>query len=450
METQVPQAQTTEEIKWNTLTQALHNNRCVLFLGPFLPLYTIGNDKVDFYSFAALHLSHELMDKGCEFDHSQSQNLYYIAQKFIAFHDNYRPNLDDEISKLFNNEITKLIAESGDTIPTLYRTILQLPWHTIVNMQPDNFFEKALNPTDAFSFYHYKSNEMEMNLDKDQFLVYNLFGTLVKEKTKYKVDSIVLTEEDQVEFVRNLVSGNPRVPDCVISRFDNEKIYIFLDCNLENWYFRLLMERLKIHKESHTYSPKPNAFTFTPPTVEFYKKRYGFVFINNDSEEFMNRFKDKYHEEYPAEAHTPKSIFLAYHDTSEDLARSIISQFGPWVGKNEVTVWSKENILPGDDPVKAEQQMFNTADAIVLLVNARFLGEPTISLYVKRAIDVKNTKNVFAILESACPWDESVLNKLYPQLILPANRIPIKLQQQQDPDKIVYEVVKSITNILWE
>ncbi|MBD0378006.1 MAG: hypothetical protein ICV51_20550, partial [Flavisolibacter sp.] len=248
METQVLQPQTTDDIKWNTLTKALHNNRCILFIGPSLPVYSTGTDKVDFYSLAALHLSKELMDNGFEFDQTLSQNLYYIAQKFIAYSGNYRPSLEDEISKLYNNEVAKIIKDLSDTIPTLYKTILQLPWHTIVNMQPDNFFQNALKPNDVFCFYHYKSKDIEVKLNEDQFLVYNLFGSILKERSKYKVDSLVLTEEDQVEFVRNLVSGNPRVPDCIISRFDNDKIYIFLDCNFENWYFRLLMEILKIHK----------------------------------------------------------------------------------------------------------------------------------------------------------------------------------------------------------
>lgn len=450
METPVLQPQTSDEIKWNTLTQALHNNRCVLFLGPWLPVYSIGADKVDFYSLAALHLSKELMANGYEFDHSQSQNLSYVAQKFIAFNNNYRPSLEDEISKLFNSEVVKMQAELNDTLPTLYKTMLQLPWHTIVNMQPDNFFQKGLKPTDMFSFYHYKSKEAEIKLNEDQFLVYNLFGTVVKERGKYKVDSIVLTEEDQVEFIRNLVSGKPKVPDCIISRFNDDKIYIFLDCNLENWYFRLLMEILKINKESHTFSPKPNSLTFTSTTVEFYRKRYGFVFINNNSEEFINKFKEKYDEEYPSEFHTKKTIFLAYHDSSEELARSLIDQFEPWVEKNELGILSAEDILPGDDPVKAEQAQFDAADVIILLVNARFLAESTASAHVSRAVAARNAKKVFAVIESACPWDESPINKLYQGLILPTNRIPIKLQQQQDPDKIVYEVVTSITNALWE
>ncbi|MBD0366561.1 MAG: hypothetical protein ICV53_10725, partial [Flavisolibacter sp.] len=72
METQVLQPQTTDDIKWNTLTKALHNNRCILFIGPSLPVYSTGTDKVDFYSLAALHLSKELMDNGFEFDQTLS------------------------------------------------------------------------------------------------------------------------------------------------------------------------------------------------------------------------------------------------------------------------------------------------------------------------------------------------------------------------------------------
>jgi hypothetical protein len=437
------------EIKWDTLTHALHYNRCVLFLGPFLPLYQVGNNKVDFSSFAALHLSEELTHKGFEFDQSQSQNLSYIAQKFISLNNNYRPQLEDEISRLYSNAVLKS-AESNGVMPALYKTILMLPWHTIVNMQPDSFFEKALKPNDVFSYYNYKSKDTELKLDEDQLLVYNLFGAIIAGKNRYKTDSIILTEDDQVEFVRNLVSGNPHVPDAVISRFDNDKIYIFLDCNLENWYFRLVMEVLKIHKESHSFSPKPNTQRFTTPTVEFFKKRYGFVFINNNSEEFINTFKDKYNKEYsqPGIDHPPKKIFIAYEDSSEAFASSLVEQFEPWIEKKELFIWSRANLIPGE-PVQKEWQAFNEADAIILLVNARFLGEPFISLYLRRAVEEKNNKKVFAIIEKACPWDESPVKDLNMQYVLPQNRIPIKLQQLQEPDRIVYEVVKSITSSLW-
>lgn len=443
------QPQTIEEIKWDTLTNALFSNNCVLFLGPFLPLYRVGNSEVDFNSLAALHLSEELTHKGFEFDHSQSQHLSYIAEKFISFNDNYRPRLEDEISKLYATQVQKISGSSNGNMPSLYSTVLTLPFHTIINMQPDSFFDKALNPDEVFGYYHYKNKGPETNINEEQLLVYNLFGSIIKDKNRYKTDSIILTEDDQVDFVRNLVSGNPHIPDAVISRFNNDKIYIFLDCNLDDWYFRLVMEILKIHKESHSFSLWRNPL-FGGSTVEFFKKRYGFVFINNNSEEFINTFKQKYIEAYPIPPRPSKKIFMAYDDSSENFLHSLNEQLEPWVEKKQLLIWSRENILPGEDYITREKEEFDGADAIILLVNARFLSESNVSSYIKPALQVKNTKKVFAVIERACPWDESPLNSLGAQNILPLNRIAVKVQQPENSDGIIYEIAKSITNTLWQ
>ena len=453
METLAVQPQTTDEINWDDLCKDLNRKRCVLFLGTSVPLYSAGNDKVDFYSLASLVLSQQLIKNNFEFDQSQSQNLYYVAQKFVAFKKNYRTRLEDEIADVYKTEVEKLKAESGEAIPALYKTILLLPWHTIVNMQPDNFFESALKPAEVFSFYHYKNKDIDLTVDKDKFLVYNLFGTVVKDKSDYRVDSLVVTEEDQVEFVRNIVSGNPRVPECVISRLDNEKTYIFLDCNLENWYFRLLMEMLKIHKDSHTLSPRYKSLIFSPPTVEFYKNRYGFVFITNNSEEFVNRLWDEYKKRYPPSAlPASKKIFIAYHDAGEGLARSLTNQLKPWVDKQILTVWTKDDIDPGSVLIKTEAEQFNAADSIVLLIDADFLSGPTYNTYVKPALEKafaeQNSKKVFAVIKGACAWEVTPLNNLQQKYILPANRMPVG--GQTGTDNVLKEIATAITTILWE
>ena len=66
-------------------------------------------------------------------------------------------------------------------------------------------------------------------------LVYNLFGSLDE------TESIVLTEEDQLEFIRNVVKDDPRIPEEILGQFDHRKTYLFFGFDLENWQFRLLL-----------------------------------------------------------------------------------------------------------------------------------------------------------------------------------------------------------------
>lgn len=455
METVLTTEQVTEEFDWDDLIKDLSRNRCVLFLGRSLPVYTVDNEKTDFYSLASMHLYGLIKDK-IDIDPSQKENLYYIAHKFLSLKKN-RIRLEDEIAEVFKSQVALLKKESNEAIPALYKTILSLPWNTIVNMQPDNFFESVLKPDEAFAFYDYKPNlEKKLEVEAKQFLVYNLFGAAIKEHSEYNVGSLILTEEDHLEFIRNLVSGKPPVPKDVISRFDNEKTYIFLDCNLENWDFRLLMEMLKIHKHSHTYSPKRKSFFFPAPVLEFYTNRYGFIFIKNNSEEFINKLWEKYDVAYSSKIPIiPKKLVICYDDTDEELMRSLLHQFRPWVEKNNLTVWVKENVLAGSDQLQEEDDRFKEADCIILLISAQFLNEPTYSRYIKPILDdtatvINTKKQVFAVIKSACPWQETPVNTLPQKYILPANRRPIRLQQQDDPDKILYEIASAITKVLWE
>ncbi|HVG40118.1 MAG TPA: SIR2 family protein [Chitinophagaceae bacterium] len=461
MDTLTVESQTDDSLLWNNaddnfwdeLTYHVYKKNCVLFLGPSLPLYSTGAEKYDFYSLASLHLS-RLMENYSEYDPLQAQNLYYTAQKFIAFKKKYRNRLEDEIATLYKEEKTKLKAETPEGIPSLYKSILAMPWNTIVNTQPDNFFENVLKPNEVFSFYHYKNKDVGLQVDKRQFLVYNLFGVIHADNEDYNVDSLVLTEEDHVDFVRNLVTGNPRVPESVISRLDNEKTYLFLDCNLENWYFRLLMETLKIHKESHTFLSRHKRIKFPAPTMEFYKNRYGFVFISDNSEEFINKLWKEYQKRYPPPPPPKtKKLFIAYHDADEELVQSLIYQFTPWVENKSLTIWSKKN-MEGGDPIIKELEEFNSADGILLLISAPFLNEPFLSRYLKPAIDkvftAQNPKKVFAVLKSACPWQETAISRLNQKYILPDDQIPIRLQQTQDPDKILYEIASCIKKNLCE
>lgn len=453
METFAVQPPTTDEINWKDLCKDLNRKRCVLFLGPSVPLYPLGQDKVDFYSLAALHLSQQLIEKKIDFDSSQSQNLYYVAQKFEAFNGGYRRRVEDQITDLYKSEVQKFKAESVEGIPPLYKTILLMPWHTIINMQPDNFFESGLDPSAVFSFYNYKNKENSLTADADKFLVYNLFGSLVKDKAEYLADSLVLTEEDQVVFVKRMVTGDPKVPEYVISRLDKDKTYIFLDCNLENWYFRLLLEMLRIKKDFHAFSPRHKSLIYTSPTIDFYKNRYGFVFINNNSEEFITKLWSEYQKYYPPPPPpTLKKLFIAYHDSAEDMARKLISQLKPWVDKEILTVWIKDDIDPGGDLTKTETEQFNAADSIVLLIDADFLSGPTYDSYVKPALEksmaLQNAKKVFAVIKGACAWEVTPVNKLQQEYILPANRMPVG--GQPGTDSVLKEIATAITTILWE
>ncbi len=140
MEDSAVEMQTIEDIVYD-----LEKGRCILFLGPYLPVYPVSTEKLDFYSVASLHLTELLVKANYNFDISQSQNLFYIAQKFISFKKNYRTRLEDEIAALYKIEIEKVKSGNNSCVPEIYNKILKLPWHTIVNTQPESCFKESIS-----------------------------------------------------------------------------------------------------------------------------------------------------------------------------------------------------------------------------------------------------------------------------------------------------------------
>jgi hypothetical protein len=167
----------------------------------------------------------------------------------------------------------------------------------------------------------------------------------------------------------------------------------------------------------------------------------------------VNLLWEEYKKRYAPPPPPPsKKIFIAYHDDAEGLARSLTNQLKPWVDKNVLTVWTKDDINPGSNFLKTEREQFNEADSIVLLIDAQFLSGPTYDSYVKPALEkasaVQNPKKVFAVITGACAWEVTPVNNLHSKYILPSNRI--SLIEEPNKDKVLKEIATAITTTLWE
>ncbi len=446
----------TDEIDWYDLIEDLHKKRCILFLGPSTPVYTNETDKLDFYSIASIHLSKLLNKKNIQFDTSQTDNLLYMSQKFLESKNNVRMRLDDEIGELYSTEISKIMEGADDGLPMLYNNVSKLPWHTIVNTQPDRLLEYAFQIKINFEYYHFKSSAKTSinDLDNNQLLVYNLFGTIVKEDGQYRSDSLVLTEEDQVEFIRNVIRENPKMPTSVMSRFDDNKRYIFLDFNLENWHFRLLMEALKLKKNFLPISPRFSKINFSFYTRSFYKNRYGFVFVEKNSTEFLSELVQRYQQKYPVAINSNLqkfNVFIACHEEDEDNASLLVKHLQPWIRTGVMNIWSKDTSLQPGDRLDKEKQAFEESDCIVIMISVNMLNEPCYSKYViaacEKAAQKINPVKVIVIITKSCNWEETKLKDL--RYILPKDKKAANIIDGVDADEKYKSIAIDLTNILW-
>jgi hypothetical protein len=442
-----------DDIEWSDLLRDLHKGRCVLFLGPTLPVYSNKGESIDFYCKAASHLAGVLADKDVLFDRAQQYNLQYISRKFLQYKKDVRIRLDDEVAGFYAEEMKKIINEGRAGLPGIYKNIAQLPWDTIINTQPDQFLEFALRGKANFHYYHYKNPQKTGSkmLEAGQPLVYNLFGAPSQEKGDYILDSLVLTEEDQVDYVRNIIKDYPQIPESVVSRFDESKRYIFLDFNFENWHFRLLLEALKLKKNFLPISAQHARTNFSYYTKDFYKNRYGFLFIKNNSEEFMQELVNRYLEKYNTAKETnraEKKLFIAYCDQDENSTFNLSSQLRPWIEKKLISLWLRTKRDPGE-AVSKEADAFNEADCIVLMISADSLESKFYDKYIRPALQMsaERTKKVIAVITRECNWQETDINEL--PFILPEDKMALSADNGQTIDQKFKAAAAAIINSLW-
>ena len=122
-----------------------------------------------------------------------------------------------------------------------------LPFTLFVSTTPDRFLLNAFNQRSnkpIYAFYHFKPDPKRPNppapVSEDQSLIYDLYGSL--EQT----DSLVLTENDLLDFLVNVTRQTPPLDPYVTAQFcDPRASFLFLGFGFRHWYVRILLHALK-------------------------------------------------------------------------------------------------------------------------------------------------------------------------------------------------------------
>ena len=179
-------------------------------------------------------------------------------------------------------EIEEVYEEYATEIPPIYHQLAQLPFHLIVNTTPDDFMVRALKEAgkrgvqEAWYNFQIDSVPELQSISSENPLVYNLFGSM------RDTESLVLTEKDQVDFIKNIVLNEPPVPPRIMREFNEQKAYLFLEFDLRNWHFRLLLDGLNLTDRSITFAPKFSKADFDRLTYDYYEQSFQFQFVNQN------------------------------------------------------------------------------------------------------------------------------------------------------------------------
>ncbi|MCB9306613.1 MAG: toll/interleukin-1 receptor domain-containing protein [Lewinellaceae bacterium] len=428
--------------QWKNLARDLQQQRCVLFLGSRL-LAAPGSDAT-MNERLAVHLAGILDQEGISYEKDAAQRLHYIAQRFLAIPKIRRIDLEDEVLEFYR--------QHPPVIPDLYHRLARLPFTLIINTAPDELMLRALlqaGKTGARGLHYNLHREREaavlQEFSPEQPLVYNLWGTLSDP------ESLVLSQEDRVEFIKNVVKGNPAIPNQVMSCFDERKTYLFLGFNLENWDVRLLLDCFKLSRENTTLSPQLDNYPMRPETKSFFEDRYQFLFVSQAIGQFVDDVGEQFDRQQPAEPQAPvadaRRLVVLYHanETDRDCLLRLRAQLNPWIQNGRLQLWDPGSALHGDVGQQMLEQIA-AADAVMPVLSADFLADPDQIPLIEQALQQHRERGlrIVPLLYRACTWEDTALRDFPP---LPERDKPLRNWPDTDTAfTLVAERLKTLLN----
>jgi hypothetical protein len=223
-------------------------------------------------------------------------------------------------------------------------------------------------------------------------LVFGLLGSPERSR------SLVLTEYDLLEFLVHVVSGNPPLPERILSAIrDPAKTFLFLGFGVRHWHTRILLRVLELHR---TRNRSLALEELEPPpadleqTVLFYRSGYRIEVIPADVGGFVAELRRRYEATQatvpappvavaaPPELGRPPRVFICHAKEDREAARRLFEalkrdRLDPWFDESSLEVgeaWDLE--------IEAE---IKKADYFVVLLSRHL--EAKVDSYVNKEIN---------------------------------------------------------------
>jgi TIR domain/SIR2-like domain len=331
------------------LVERIRGGACVLLVGPGVAVDTSLPERPLITSLLARRLASDASLQGrCPTE--MEANLRYVAQ----LHYESNRNLEDLAI------ITADFYEGlKNTTTSFHRDMAELPFRLCINTSLDDFMLQAFlatgrkKPVSVYYNFRKPLNSLLKQPSEAEPLVYYLYGHC---KDLY---SLVLTENDLIEFLVAIVRGDPPLPDRIKGRLgDPETTFLFVGFGFQNWYLRVLLHVLKIYGRKSRAVALEDAGFFSSParseTVGYFSGDRLIEFRQLPWDTFARQLREEYRSAIgtvPAAAApepgpgAPKA-FLCY--ANED--REAVEAVGEELQARGVAVWrDKQNLRTGEN-----------------------------------------------------------------------------------------------------
>jgi hypothetical protein len=215
------------EADWRLISKRIHEERCVPFLGAGASVAQGQERGLP----TAFQLASALAQDS-DYPGSDKGDLFRVAQYFQMVNDPY------ELRSFIRDEL-----KAGDNRPTaVHNTLAALPFRYVLTTNFDKLMEKAFEDarkTPQIALYQLHGDNIELPIAtvKDP-LVYKLHGTVDK------LETMIVTEDDVVDFLSCVIVGDPPLPPVLKKLFEDNSI-LFIGYGLKDWNIRVMLRAIR-------------------------------------------------------------------------------------------------------------------------------------------------------------------------------------------------------------
>lgn len=211
-------------IDWESLLFNLDEQKLVPFLGAGASLGFDGTPGLP----SGGRLSETLADE-CHYPGHDRWDLLRVAQYYALKLGEMR------LRESLNKKLSLKDVKPGE----VHNILAGWPLNVVLTTNFDNLMERAFSKQDkdpSKAVYDRFGDQKEIDLapQVETPLVYKLHGSLEN------LDSMIVTEDNYIDFLINLIEGNPKVPDIIKNVFRGCSI-LFIGYGLKDWNIRVLL-----------------------------------------------------------------------------------------------------------------------------------------------------------------------------------------------------------------
>jgi hypothetical protein len=346
-----------KERHWNSLVTSVRHGQCILVLGREIPAgIGVNADAADMSLVEALTgaLAEELKAEG---ETVSGTTLAEVAQQY-------------EDDKDFGPSALRAHAErfykSPVFVPSqIHVDLARLPFSLILTTCHDDLMADALQAEGKGPIvqrYHVRGDKR----DNPEFLlpnspqaplVYHLFGDA------HDPSSLVLSENDLLDFLINTVSERPPLPNSLVRGLKRSgQNILFIGFGITQWYLRVLLKvlvrSLELHRTGETFAAEALRGLSDDDrerTILFYQRGTRIELEDADTSAFLTELAERleaaggFAGQSKLAGPRPR-VFISYAREDRDLAGRVFdalrkADFEPWWDINELTggeLWDQQ------------------------------------------------------------------------------------------------------------